>query len=294
MIVTIALRSWITGEYFSSTGACIECASPDYYSLEAQTAPGSCKNWQTQKMYCKGGSNVGPKPGYWRSSLTSDNFISWLYYGACLGYVSPTNNKLGECFKGYQGILCADWIPNFSRTGNYEWSKWPDFAWNIIRLILFFIVVIVWAIFMIKSTISNTLQAKNIQSVYIRTLMNHLQLLVITASFNFKWSSNVNQFFDSSKQVAQVTTQFLSFDWFLDKRNSEGSNLIRLYYQKMIMYALLPFVALIVSIIFWFIFYKIAKDSNNNKRNGRIVATVIILMFLMHPTIVQYMFSNFK
>ena len=124
--------------------------------------------------------------------------------------------------------------------------------------------------------------------------MNHLQLLVITASFNFNWPSNVNQFFDSSKQAAQVTTQFLSFDWFIDQRNNGGSNLIRLYYQKMIMYALLPFLAAIASSIFWFVFYKIAKDSSNNKRNGRIIATVIILMFLVHPTIVQYMFSNFK
>ena len=147
---------------------------------------------------------------------------------------------------------------------------------------------------MIRSTISNTLKAKNVQSVYIRILMNHLQLLVITASFNFKWPSNVNQFFYSSKQVAQVTTQFLSFDWFIDQRNNGGSNQIRLYYKKMIMYALLPFVASIVSTIFWFVFYKIAKDYDNSKRNGRIIATVIILMFLVHPTIVQYMFSNFK
>ena len=147
MTVSIELRTWISGEYFSSTGACIECTSPDYYSFEMQTTPGSWKSWQTLKMYCNGGSNVGPKPGYWRSSLTSDNFISWLYYGACLGYVSPTNNKLGECFEGYQGILCADWKLNFSRTGNYEWSKWPDMVWNITRLILLSAVVVVLIIF---------------------------------------------------------------------------------------------------------------------------------------------------
>ena len=80
----------------------------------------------------------------------------------------------------------------------------------------------------------------------------------------------------------------------LDQRISGKSNLIRLYYQKMIMYALLPFVTAIVSIIFWFAFYKIAKDFDLSKRNGRIISTVIIIMFLVHPTIVQYMFSNFK
>ena len=139
MAVTIALRTWNTGESFSSTGAWIEWASPDYYSFEQQTSPGTWKTCQTSKMYCKGGSDVGPKPGYWRSSLTSDNFISWLYSGAWLGYVSPSYNKLGEWFEGYQGILWADWAINFSKTSNYKWEKCPDPTWNIIRLLLIFI-----------------------------------------------------------------------------------------------------------------------------------------------------------
>ena len=59
-------------------------------------------------MYCYGGSNIRPQPGFWRISNISDNFIAWLYSAACLGYVSPSNNNLGECFAGYQGILWAD------------------------------------------------------------------------------------------------------------------------------------------------------------------------------------------
>lgn len=58
-------------------------------------------------MYCYGGSDVGPKAGYWRSSNTTDNFISCLYSSACLGNIEP-NNYTGECFTGYQGILCSD------------------------------------------------------------------------------------------------------------------------------------------------------------------------------------------
>ena len=135
MAVSISLRTWITGESFSTNGACVQWTSPDYYSLTNQTSPGSWKSWQTQKMYCKGGSDVGPKPGYWRSSLSTDNFIAWLYSGACLGYVSPSNNKLGEWFTGYQGVLCADWTIGFSRTSDYEWGACPNAVWNVIRLL---------------------------------------------------------------------------------------------------------------------------------------------------------------
>ena len=56
-------------------------------------------------MVCNGGSDIGPQPGYWRSSNTTDNMIECLFTSACLGYNNETNNNLGECFEGYQGIL---------------------------------------------------------------------------------------------------------------------------------------------------------------------------------------------
>ena len=294
MSVTIALRLWVTGESFSTSGAWVQWASPDYYSLTDQTSPGNCKSCQTQKMYCKGGSDVGPKPGYWRSSLSSDNFISWLYSGAWLGYVSPSNNKLGEWFTGYQGVLWADWQSGFSRTSDYTCGACPNAAWNIIRLILVFSAVIIVIVIIIRSTLAGALQRKNIQSVYIKLLMNHLQLLTLTASFKLKWPSNVDDLLSSSKPAAEVSTQIISFDWFLDQRQNGGSNIIRLYYQKMIMYAALPLIMGAVCTLFWTIFYWWAKRTEANNKNGRIVASLIILFFLVHPSIVQYMFSNFK
>ena len=294
MPVTIALRLWTTGESFSKSGAWVKWTSPDFYSLTDQTSPGSWKFCQTQKMYCKGGSDVGPKPGYWRSSLSSDNFISWLYAGAWLGYVSPSNNTLGEWFTGYQGILWADWQPGFSRTSDYTCGGWPNVAWNIIRLLLLFVAVIIVIVIIIRSTLASALQRKNVQSVYIKILMSHLQLLTLTASFNLKWPSSVENLLNSPKPATEISTQIISFDWFLDQRQNGGLNIIRLYYQKMIMYAALPLIMAVASILFWTIFYCWAKRSEVNNKNGRIVASLIILFFLVHPSIVQYMFSNFK
>ena len=294
MVVSIALRTWNAGESFSSTGAWTEWASPDYYLLEQQTSPGSWKSCQTSKMYCKGGSDVGPLPGYWRSSLTSDNFISCLYSGACLGYVSPSNNKLGEWFTGYQGTLWADWTVNFSKTSNYKCEQWPNYVWNIVKLFLVFIGAIIGIVLIVRSTLAGALQKKNVQSVYIKLLMNHLQLLTLTSSFDLRWPDSVSSFFNSSNEVAQVSTQFLSFDWFLDQRNDGGSNIIRLYYQKIIMYALIPLIMAVSSAAFWSLYFWIKKKLDPTKRSGRIMATLIILFFLIHPTIVQYMFSNFK
>ena len=94
--ISVSLRTCIAGESFSVTGACVECPADTNYSLDSLSTPGDCKDCQTTKMYCKGGSDIGPKPGYWRSSNQTDNFIACLNSAACLGYVEPNNNNLGE------------------------------------------------------------------------------------------------------------------------------------------------------------------------------------------------------
>ena len=84
--------------------------------------------------------------------------------------------------------------------------------WNVIRLTGILIAVIVGIVFMIKSTLNGALQRKNIQSVYIKILMNHLQLIYLTSSFDFDWPDNVVELFEASEPVAQVSQQILSFD----------------------------------------------------------------------------------
>lgn len=105
---SMSLRNCTFGESFQSTGECKECAAPDLYSLVVMSGPSNCKACITASMICKGGSNIGPQPGYWRSANTTDNFLYCLNPAACLGMITPNFSPTGECFDGYQGILCAD------------------------------------------------------------------------------------------------------------------------------------------------------------------------------------------
>jgi hypothetical protein len=76
LAVTIALRNCIDGESFDSDGSCVECAVDTSYSLTASTTVSTCLDCQTKRMFCYGGNDIGPRPGYWRSSTASDNFIA--------------------------------------------------------------------------------------------------------------------------------------------------------------------------------------------------------------------------
>ena len=290
---SVSLRVCQIGEAFLDSGVWEKWTANISYSLTTMNSSGTWKTCQASKMYWYGGSDVGPKPGYWRSSNTTDNFISCLYSSAWLGNILP-NNYTGKWFTGYQGILWSDWEVGFSRTGNYKWSQWPNPIWNVIRLTLIMLLVLFILIVIIRSTFAGASQRKNLRSVYIKILMNHLQLIILTASFDFDWPQNVLDIFETAEPAAEVSTQIFSVDWFLDSRSDDNDlNPIRLFYQKMIIYALLPILVFIGNIGFWYIYYSFKKNQVG-KRAGRIAATVIILLFLIHPTIVRYMFSNFN
>jgi hypothetical protein len=87
--------------------------------------PGECKKCPTDQAICFGGSFIGPKPGYWRKSNSSFNFIKCVYPVACLGITPPEYTLTGDCRYGYKGILCADCFAGFSRTGTFECQKCP-------------------------------------------------------------------------------------------------------------------------------------------------------------------------
>ena len=130
------------------------------------------KNVLQRRLWCWSKARILEKLLY-----PSDNFISCLYSGAWLGYVSPSNNKLWEWFTGYQGVLWADWQSGFSRTSDYTCGAWPNATWNIFRILLLIAAVFIFIVIIIRSTLAGALQKKKIQSVYIKILMNHLQLL---------------------------------------------------------------------------------------------------------------------
>ena len=50
-------------------------------------SPGNCLDCPTTKAQCYGGSNIGPKAGYWRKNNYTSTFIACLYTAACLGMV---------------------------------------------------------------------------------------------------------------------------------------------------------------------------------------------------------------
>jgi len=101
--MSVALRECIEGEAYTDAGKCDECDPDKEYSLALLSEPGNCKECQTKKATCLGGSKIGPKRNYWRESNMTDAFIECLNSRACLGFVAPTWNPKGQCETGFSG-----------------------------------------------------------------------------------------------------------------------------------------------------------------------------------------------
>jgi len=149
----VEIRSCDSGEEFTEIGKCVACEGPNYYLLEAPSTVASCKDCPTAKATCEGGSKIYPRPGYWRSSRYSENFLACYNEEACLGKNHNESNYGGECSTGYMGILCTYCDLGYSRTGSFSCSKCPTHFVNALRLLALFIALIVGITILIRSTL---------------------------------------------------------------------------------------------------------------------------------------------
>lgn len=130
---------------------------------------------------------IGPKPGYWRASNTSINFLSCFNPAACFGRISISDSPLGNCTYEYQGILCASCRENYSRDSQFRCAPCPKPWKNILLISIIFVVTLAAIVFLVKYTISSAKSQKSPFSIYMKVLINHLQLIFLTSSFDLSW-----------------------------------------------------------------------------------------------------------
>ena len=82
---------------------------------------------------------------------------------------------------------------------------------NILRISGIMLASIVLIVIMVRNLLASALKPSP-TSVYIKILMNHLQLIVITSSFDFEWPSSIVSFFETVAPIATASDNLISFD----------------------------------------------------------------------------------
>ena len=99
------------------------------------------------------GKIISLNKGYWRSDLNSTEIIEWPNEDAWLGGFNETNEYPINCAEGYKGLLCNECITEgdvkYERISDNTCSKCPDPMFNIIRIVGFSLLIIIFLIILI-------------------------------------------------------------------------------------------------------------------------------------------------
>jgi hypothetical protein len=308
----INLRECELGEAFLDSGECEACEAGVGYLLTAAAVETSCIPCPVAYATCIGGSSIVPKAGYWRPSNVTDVFYECNNVDACLGYIDTTSSLQGDCLEGYDGILCGKCKIGYTHVGDYECGQCPDEVLNTIRVILFFVLVTFIVGILVVFTIRGANNKRNILGVYNRVLVNHMQMLVIIYSFDLQWPDEFINIFGSTETVAEAPQQFMSFDCFIDERSEndpDSKNSMRLYYWRVIIAAVVPFLIVGLNYALWnFIYLFYSKQGEvspeltrveylknlSATKTRRIHASVLIVLIFFHPSLIDVLFEMFN
>lgn len=182
------------------------------------------------------------------------------------------------------GNMCNTCADKYSRTAKNTCQECPDPAVNGIRICGITIAVLILIIFLVKSTMSSALRPRELTSVYLRILMNYLQLVMLTSTFNLNWPNEVESLLSAQESAGTATAQIFSFDCYMSQLST--TNVI---YQKLTLMFILPVFIVLASCLFWGILA--VKRNDLSVIRNQMISTIIILLFLAHPSLVQSIFS---
>lgn len=130
-----------------------------------------------------------------------------------------------------------------------------------------------------------SIQIKKSLSIYMKILLNYLQMITIVQNFEFKWPFYVRDYFNFFSTVGGgLSTQVVSIDCLI---NDYNLNIVALYGQTLIL-CVLPFVIQISAAVIFFVIFILKRK---NQRIRFIVVVIVVNVFLQ-PSIIKILFEN--
>ena len=282
VLIEVQFRQCIAGES-NQNGACLVC-STGTYSLDPTLPCLLCPD----SAICYGNSTIVPKPGYWRQSNLTDAFIECLAPEACIGSPDPPFLSLtGLCATGYGGNLCQQCQPGYSSTGRNLCSQCPSLVSNITLTILISLLALVLVALIVWTAVKSAMRPQSLIAVYVKIFMNYLQMVVVSAALNLNWPTFAKTFLSGQQMAGGVAEQLFSVDCLVQDKHASGS----LFFTKVKMYAGLPLVLFLLGILAWLLVAAFTKVEHLLKK---LVATAVIVIFILHPSVTKVMFSLFS
>mmetsp|Transcript_6815 Transcript_6815/g.12317 ORF Transcript_6815/g.12317 Transcript_6815/m.12317 type:complete len:2246 (-) Transcript_6815:168-6905(-) len=278
--IDLFARPCVKGEYQTSH-ACTPC-EPGYYSLDPSEPCKLCPS----NAVCLGNDTLIPDNGYWRPNEDTDLVFACQNSDACIGFGDCPTCLTGDCNEGYEGNLCDNCAEGYTKFGNLC-NSCPDKVLNysILSVIVFgmisFNVVLVW--FSIRAVYKQDSSL----SIYFKILLNYIHFIGQIVKIELNWPYYTIPIRTTQEVAGDSSTQLYALDCVASSWDKES-----FFYNKIIFISFLPIAVLIAATVFW---GSIALCKKNIKyMQLHFVSTLIVLMFMLLPTITTSSFNLFS
>lgn len=122
--------------------------------------------------------------------------------------------------------------------------------------------------------------------VFLKLIINTLQIMGWIKGLNLEWSNTINKFFFAFSKISDLSEQLFSFDCVM----SSSTNSVDLFYLKLLLVFFLPFMCSLVILIYFLIIKWVLKKIINNF----LICSLCITFFLIQPIILQKTFMVFS
>jgi hypothetical protein len=286
-----------------------------------------CLLCQNDLAVCEGGDRVGPRPGVWRNSAMSPTFMRCPRFESCLGMANQDESVVlgggsrptGWCAEGYYGAFCSGCLPRYSRAGDaFLCRRCADNVWlDLARIVGNFLLVLAMIVVLVQSTLSSAGELQT-HAVFVKILLNHMQMIIVAMTFDIEWPAFIATFLNNLSKLAELVTAVISFDCWVDPRSRdpgawdayragwetdpesefrpyEGE--LRLTYVTLLLWVAIPIACCLASFGIWQsigLYYRGGPSADSALQTyTKFLSTLIILLFVTHPLISQYLIQMF-
>lgn len=215
---------------------------------------------------------------------------------ACIGSEPNENNKANsnitdvtKCGEGYTGRFCSTCQTNYTSNGRYQCGKCPEKYQNVLLILLAILVVSVFIVYMIKTTVLASFVPSEFYSIAMKIGINYFQVIYLCLQFRISWPSTdgeKNNGNDGSDQIEGKSNYYISFQCLFE------STYVDYYYQRVIFMAMMPIIICIFS-VFYLFSLSLYKKLRKKKLDLTIYkpVTFIIPFLLIYPYVITYTLS---
>jgi hypothetical protein len=160
----------------------------------------------------------------------------------------------------------------------------------LVQTVFILLAVVLYVAFLVRSTLASADKQKPVYAVYLKILTNHMQILSAISNIDYSWPAVIKDFQDKQQTVTSASNNVFSFDCFIMVNNGKT---LPVFFQKLIMFGLLPILLFVLCFLFWAA-VGLAQKKSLSEFRAKFISSLIIVLFLVHPNIAQNMFMTFN